>query len=312
MAKQDPVAGLTPIDISNLEWIIQAMEAISRFHEITRGFLQQACLDVERNGLDVCIRLPTLTKYRDGFGANPNIPLLARSSVAKHTEISPVLPGRLPLGNPKGTILPRHLRIDKGIGASPGVERIMRELLNRECFQAVLGAVTRNVAAPDRPEVYNHKRKRMSPSPASDSRANRATTSDDGASFSMGSDRGQPTSKRIFPVTQGQFSLPDRTTPSSTSSPANLGTGTGTGTETFSGSSHTSPGLGLGNTAEENRVDLRAFQDRIIAPIWPAAEETFFAQITQTLVHNPLSESIDPWGILDANIDWDAAPTTGS
>lgn len=306
LAKQDPVAGLTPIDIANHEMIIQAMEAIARFHEITRGFLQQACLDVERNGLDACIRLPTLSKYREAFGLNPNIPLLARSSVAKHTEILPVLPGRLPLGNPKGTPLPGHLKIDKGISTSPGVAQIMRDLLNRECFQAVLGAVTRNVAAPDRSDVYNHKRKRMSPSPAAEFRANIPTTSDDAASFSVGSDMGQPTSKRIFPVSQGRFSLPDRTTPSSTSSPAHLGTGTGT--ETISGSSHTSPGLGLGNTAEENRIDLRAFQDRIAGPLWPAAEETFFAQITQTLIHNPLPDSNDPWGILDANLDWDAAP----
>ncbi|CAM1502897.1 Fc.00g076730.m01.CDS01 [Cosmosporella sp. VM-42] len=325
LAKQNPESGLTHIDLVNLEMIIQAMEAIARVHEITRAFLQQACLDVERNGLAASVRMPSLTKYRDVFGgANSNIPLLARSSVSKHTEVQPVLPGRLPLGNPKGFILPSNLRIEKGTGElPPSIDRIMRELINRECFQAVLGAVTRNVAGPNMVEVSNNKRKRTSPSPAPESVGNFSTTSAAETLVTptvMGTGIWRSTGNHHHPMTYGHnISLPDRTTPSSASSPANQGpgTGTGTGTETMSGSSHTSsPGMGapifgLGNTAEENRVDLRPFQNRVATPIWQSTEDTFYAQIAESVTGAQLLDGTDPWGILNADIDWNAGPNAG-
>ncbi|GKT46706.1 citrinin biosynthesis transcriptional activator ctnR [Colletotrichum spaethianum] len=103
-AKCDPEAGISPVDLQNLNFIITAMEAIGRKHVITQAFLQQIFMDVERNGLSGVIDLPNLTNYKNLFGwTYSNIPLLARSSISKHTEIQPPLPGRLPLGNPKGT-----------------------------------------------------------------------------------------------------------------------------------------------------------------------------------------------------------------
>ncbi|UKZ81244.1 hypothetical protein TrVFT333_009016 [Trichoderma virens FT-333] len=141
LAKDDPVSGVTPIDVSNLEIIINAMEAIGRLHQVTTAFLQQACLDIERNGLTSCLRLPSLSKYRDLFGGPAsNIPRLARSSVSQHTEMSSPLPGRLPLGQPKGHRRPSGLRMN--------------------CFNAILGAVTRNVA-PKTFDPVNNKRKRV-------------------------------------------------------------------------------------------------------------------------------------------------------
>lgn len=116
-AKSDPKNGLSTADLQNLKFLIQAMEGIGRKHLITQAFLQQVFMDVHRNGLSSVIDLPNLDHYKSTFGwTYSNIPLLARSSVSKHTEIQPPLPGRLPLGNPKGTAYDHHQRMDVGVG----------------------------------------------------------------------------------------------------------------------------------------------------------------------------------------------------
>ncbi|TDZ71767.1 Citrinin biosynthesis transcriptional activator ctnR [Colletotrichum trifolii] len=103
-AKCDPQHGISMADLQNLKFIIQAMEGIGRKHLITQAFLQQIYMDIDRNGLSGVIDVPNLNNYKNTFGWTcSNIPLLARSSISKHTEIQPPLPGRLPLGNPKGT-----------------------------------------------------------------------------------------------------------------------------------------------------------------------------------------------------------------
>ncbi|KAK1963674.1 hypothetical protein LY78DRAFT_188760 [Colletotrichum sublineola] len=109
-AKCDPEVGLSTADLQNLKFIVTAMEAIGRKHVITKAFLQQIYMDVDRNGLAGIIDLPSLNKYKNQFGWTcSNVPLLVRSSISKHTEIQPPLPGRLPLGNPKGTTYERDL-----------------------------------------------------------------------------------------------------------------------------------------------------------------------------------------------------------
>lgn len=103
-AKCNMDTGFSTADLQNLKFIINAMEAIGRRHIITQAFLQQIFMDIERNGLSGVIDLPNLAHYKNLFGwTSSNIPLLARTSISKHTEIQPPLPGRLPLGNPKGT-----------------------------------------------------------------------------------------------------------------------------------------------------------------------------------------------------------------
>lgn len=295
LAKQDPTAGLTSIDIANLEAIINAMEAIARTHNVTRAFLQQAFLDIEGNGLSSSVQLPMLRKYRNAFGeARSNIPLLARSSVAKHTAAAPILSGNQAL-----KCSDRRYTLE--------TEADMGNAVGRDCFQAVLGAVSRNVAPPQRLEVATNKRKRMSPSPGPDLMAGlgRPQTSSVDAStledtMAMPTGSGVP----IFPLSAqmgtGNIGLPDRTS-SSSSSPCNQGSFS----KTTTGSSHTSPGLGLGSTAEENRIDLRAFQDRMTTPIWPNADETFFTQINETMINILPAQSGDAWGILDADLSWD-------
>ncbi|RBQ91418.1 hypothetical protein VDGD_05861 [Verticillium dahliae] len=76
------------------------MESIAKNHLITQAFLQQICADVEMNGLASVINLPSLANHRNAFGwSSPNVPLLVKSYLTKHTGIQPPLSGRLPPGN---------------------------------------------------------------------------------------------------------------------------------------------------------------------------------------------------------------------
>lgn len=280
---KEPDLGLTPLDKANLESIVAAMEAISRTHQITRAFLQQCCLDVERNGLGDAIRLPSLARYRDLYGGpTSNIPMLARSAVGKHTEVSPVLPGRLPLGNPKGSVRDAKLTMPQGVTHQP-MDPISRRHHSGSGgsrpggqvagFAPFLAPVNRNLApkpggADD--ARHPHKRKRMSPSPAP---ASRYASSDEPPATT------QPLG----------FTLPDRTSPADSASAGRVATLSGD-------SSGGSPALGLGNTREENRVDLRALQDRIATPVWEATEEDL---MDSEWIRRALSEdNAESWSFL--------------
>lgn len=292
LAKDNP-HHLTPIDRSNLEILVRAMEAIGRYHHITRAFLQQACLDIERNGLSTIIQLPELHKYRDIFGgAFSNIPLLARSSIGRHTEMSPVLPGKLPLGNPKGRMRPSNLMLHSPHVAPPDEEQTAQ-------FQAMLGAVTRNISVPNvnqngQNETHQAKRKRTSPTSTpqgQDDPYNAGTGVVVGRNFTC-MNVSQDGVSLVPSVSQQQqyrnLNLPDRTNSSSSSSPLNRTT---VPTETHSGTStNPSPGqLGLGNTLEENTFDFRPFQDRDIGPLWPSTtEEAMFGSVTEEMVTSVL------------------------
>lgn len=98
---------LPQYDFSNIELLLSAMEAIGREHVITRAFLRQALLDLDRNNLTgpaqaSGMRFPRNEIINALSSSSANIPLLARSSVSKHTSIQPPLPGRLPLNAPIG------------------------------------------------------------------------------------------------------------------------------------------------------------------------------------------------------------------
>ncbi|KAG6022953.1 hypothetical protein E4U41_002119 [Claviceps citrina] len=195
LAKKRPGDGFTASDRSNLEIVVQAMEVVGRKHEITCAFLQQACLDIERNDLAGMLRFPVLSKYRallDGSNVGSNIPLITRSSVSRHSKVTPVLPGRLPLSDPQGRIAPGRL-----VHAHDDAVRS----INTDCFQPVLGAVTRNVSSGTaRATGQENKRRRMSPDASAAAAAAAASSSSSSTSAS--------------------FVLPDRTSSSTTSSPA--------------------------------------------------------------------------------------------
>lgn len=145
--------------MSNLELIINAMEAIGRIHMVTCAFLQQACLDIDNNGLSSTIKIPVLYQYRNLFGGPAsNIPLLARSPISKHTQMSSPLPGRLPLGNPLGHLRPTNMRMTKSVPLLTGVTAQMSRMGITESFRPSFGAISRNLAP--RPTDNIHKRKR--------------------------------------------------------------------------------------------------------------------------------------------------------
>jgi hypothetical protein len=306
IAKKNPQTGLTPLDRSNLEIIIQAMEAVGRNHEITCAFLQQACLDIERNDLTSVLRFPNLQKYRSLFGgpSNSNIPLISRSSISKHSNITPVLPGRLPLKNPQGKRLPAHLKMDKGLPhlVARGSDPLVKDLINADCFQPVLGAVTRNVGAGPRERAERLERM-MSPSVSPSSGFMSASVEGlvdemtgfgdaaSGFSGATGVDLRNPTG-------DNSFVLPDRTN-SSTSSP---GPRPG-GSDQPMASRHASP-TGLGNTLEENTFDLRAFQQRMTPQIWQAAQ---LQSMQNTLFTSSVTEALfNMAGVDETTAGWES------
>ncbi|KAJ4264824.1 hypothetical protein NW762_005067 [Fusarium torreyae] len=299
IGKEDPKNGLSAIDLSNFQLIIQSMEAIARVHTITRTFLQQACLDIEKNGLDHLIQMPSLRRYRSAYGPNKSfIPTIARSSVAQHTDASPITLAQ------QQKMKGEETRLDKvafAMGSNCGPS------LGRACFQAMLGAITRNVEPADRPDPTTNKRKRTGNSPGPVMMANLRNNIPTSSPLNLNLNpnfRGSGVWPASFSPNNppGPMSLPDRTNSSTASSPANQGSNPGSYTRTVSGSSHTSPDTGLGNSAEENRIDLRAFQERISTPVWQSTEETLFAQMmTNTLP----TDGTDPWGILNADLNWE-------
>lgn len=85
-----------------LDFCVAALHAFAREHVMTRSFLRQLVLDVERNGVDAATALPALAALPPDLARGPHaIPLLARSAVSRHEAVPPPLPGRLPRGCPQ-------------------------------------------------------------------------------------------------------------------------------------------------------------------------------------------------------------------
>ncbi|KAI0858915.1 hypothetical protein F4860DRAFT_505019 [Xylaria cubensis] len=85
----------TSTNVGNLDFILSAMEAVGRTHSITRSFLRQALLDIERNGVQDIVQLPRVTRLsqRLNNGVSHNVPLLARTRLSRHSEAQPPIPG---------------------------------------------------------------------------------------------------------------------------------------------------------------------------------------------------------------------------
>ncbi|KAH8879110.1 hypothetical protein GQ53DRAFT_47155 [Thozetella sp. PMI_491] len=92
------------LDVASLEFILQCMFAIGRDHLITRAHLQQAILDITKHGLMPRLSRRWHVERPFGVEVGHNIPLLTRSSVSSHSKPQPPLPGRLPLGQPIGSV----------------------------------------------------------------------------------------------------------------------------------------------------------------------------------------------------------------
>lgn len=293
------MTGLGSIERSNLEHILRLMEGIGRVHEVTNAFLQQAWNDIDRNGLDHIVRnwrYQPQNCTTSSKGNLSSIPLISRTNnVHESQDLGSIIPGKLPIDLPKrkqSTLLKSY---HDQLRMRSGTYDKMAVLLEGECFQAVLGAVTRNIGTLHEPSIgISHKRKRMSHSPGPDLNLD----------FSGQDTFLQPNILMPANATREMpFALPDRTGSSSSSSPAYRGSGTDT--QLSSGSSGTSPGMfGLGNTAEENRIDLRQFQGRVATPQWDPSE-FMFGEVTDEMVNEALGgASGEPWSFLTADIPW--------
>ncbi|KAI0879611.1 hypothetical protein GGS24DRAFT_438045 [Hypoxylon argillaceum] len=97
----------TPTNVDNLDFILSAMEAVGRTHSITRSFLRQALLDIERNGVQNIVQLPRVTRLSLHLNntISHNVPLLARTRMSRHSEAQPPLPG-LPVGRTRSRGVP--------------------------------------------------------------------------------------------------------------------------------------------------------------------------------------------------------------
>ena len=287
-ARTSEEPSLSAADKANFEIIVHGMEAISQTNELTKGFLQHVCMDLERNNLESIIRMPRLYKFRSSFKhVARKIPLFARSSVYSHKESSQFVPGL----QPSETFVDSRQggeKVKLGKGLIPDLEFSFDDELpaavRANPYQPMLASASHNLHSETRDtQRAGNKRRRTSPS--------RGPGLQD---FSMGADVGtlnpfaqqlEETSGDLLRAFHGiPTMLPDRTSPSSAESslPHDMNA------ETQPGSDYTSPSviLGLGNTAEENRIDLRHFQGRIGSPLWPSmpTEEPIFGQVSESLI----------------------------
>ncbi|TQS33064.1 hypothetical protein Golomagni_06608 [Golovinomyces magnicellulatus] len=312
LAKESGTGQMDPMDVSSLDIVIRGMQAISRHHKITNAFLQQAFMDIERNGLSGSITMPWFSEMANSDWTS-NIPMLARSVVSRHTNVAPVLPGRLPLNNPQGKAVPMNNK-DGTFIVSRGTSATVKKLTNSDCYQPMLGAVSRNMipvrgvnkttsSAPssgtlqETPGHPANKRKRTGPSPAADGMSMPSGMFDTGISNPDMMD----SSRNGFEM----FVLPDRSTSSNSSSPAYRTATSSSLADVLSSMSGASPVGGLGNTPEENRVDFSAFQDKISGPIWSTEEEIFMKQMADSLVNGSLPGAVSqPWDFVTSDMPW--------
>ncbi|GAB1320116.1 Citrinin biosynthesis transcriptional activator ctnR [Madurella fahalii] len=87
---------------ANLELLAKSMDSMGRRHTLTRAYLNQLLLDLERNGISGLIDfVPTISELKP---CCHGIPIVARGPVSRHSKVQPPLPGRLPLWAPQGVV----------------------------------------------------------------------------------------------------------------------------------------------------------------------------------------------------------------
>ncbi|KAL7941825.1 hypothetical protein V8C42DRAFT_333826 [Trichoderma barbatum] len=292
LAKQDPSSGINPNDMSNLELLIKAMEAIGRIHSLTFAFLQQACLDIDKNGLSRNVKLPNLYQYRNLFGEpTSNIPLLARSPISRHTQMSSPLPGRLPLDKPLGQRRPMHMRMTRAVPLLTGVTASMSRMGITDSFRPALGAISRNLA----PTNNIHKRKRQfsnyQPSEGSgggltgaaafNGRAGDGDTTGNNDLYPSTANMVQnqdPIARPKDPMIDGDFLFPDKT--DSPFPPLPLGRPVGSGLE--SSDSHAFHGAGQSALFDHNEASFQQYQNDTTIKEWQSVDDDMLAFLETT------------------------------
>lgn len=276
------------MDFANLDILVRTMEAAGRDHLITKAFLQQLCLDIERNGLASSIKLTNLGKYQKMFDqCSSTIPLLARSKISKHTQVAPPLPGRLPLGNPVGNPWPRN--VQKG-------DLPIVTLLDESGSSS-----------------NANKRKRNSPGSTSDIEvctggpgymytpsgvvdASQAPLGVGGISRAMFTATFMRASEEAIAQDMAKFNLPHRGSPRLCSPPVSRST------PTQSGSDSSTPGVSAGVVQGEPEAHVSLPQ------LQTPTEDTDFTSIMEAVFNLP---NEDPWGFAngEGDMSWETGET---
>ncbi|KAH6849737.1 hypothetical protein B0I37DRAFT_369719 [Chaetomium sp. MPI-CAGE-AT-0009] len=96
---------------ANLEYLIQCMNSTARLHIITRAYLQQLLLDIERSGIPIAVD-HIRNHYPPNKTCGRGVPPTAQM---RHTKVHSPSPDRLPLSAPLGAILsPAVIRYSYG------------------------------------------------------------------------------------------------------------------------------------------------------------------------------------------------------
>lgn len=238
---------------------------------ITCAFLQQTCLDIDKNGLSGSIKLPILYQYRNFFGGPAsNIPLLARSPISKHTQMSSPLPGRLPLDKPLGQRRPMHLRMTKSVPLLTGVTAGMSRMGITDSFRPAIGAISRNLAPQSTDNTHKRKRHYSNSQPSSGresssvgtSAANRRTENGDSnrsnAMYLSMATQQETIMRPQDPMIDGNFMAPGQTDSPSFSY---LSLGQPAGSVLESGDSHAFPGAEQRTFSDHNEADFQHYQN---------------------------------------------------
>jgi hypothetical protein len=306
-------------NVDNLDFIVSAMDAIGRDHLVTRAFLKQVMLDIERNGITHIVRLPRLDKLPHVVAVgNHNIPLLVRSKISRHTQIQPPLPGRLPLGSPQGYVPDNKMReCDVGLGypmadanetvpiPDEGVpNKRKRTATSPVMSNPDLGGTTVNE---DCPYWLKHtvpdSSGTISSNPTPESNTASMTSQQ---SQSQEQNHTQPPFLPGVPQNPGlSFLNITRNLPHRTGSPAaNAGSST-PGQNSFrdaNGGRYPTPSFGPPG-ARTSDVRMGTAE----APTWDAASVCMHAQLANG-VHVGTGMETDPWSMAGGgeNVDWDA------
>ncbi|KAH7313370.1 hypothetical protein B0I35DRAFT_434995 [Stachybotrys elegans] len=286
--KLNPWPGLSSTDESNLQFLVRSMEKISRTSAIAEGTLREVYSEIERHHL---------------------------SSVVKPSPEAAVRISMRPPPDPSGRLLLKATRSAQGQPNGPFATTEPPSLIqprnivvyaSNNCFQGLLGALSRNLA------VAGTAKKQQEPGMPTDTlNLGMAVAGDAGRvlgtnftpipsgssdTFWMG---GLEDMTTRFPLRGGV--LPDRTNSSTASSPQYQAT-----TSARSASSHTSPSLALGSMTEDNMMGQRTYQEGDGMPLWQATAEPDLLSQTEAVMNFALSgDGTDPWGVLtESSTQW--------
>lgn len=303
------------------------MEAIGREHIITRAFLRQVSMDIERNGLSGIVRLPTLERLAEGYSSvNHHIPLLVRSSVSRHSEMQPPLPGRLPLGNPKGTVSSYEI-IDCGVvfgGEASGKGPETRPDFTSEAAAGNKRRRTEQAMPPpdlDGDQIQSRNPFWMQapivePSELSSSQTTPQDSNSSGTTPSQNQSQNQP---------QQTFSTNTRDLPHRTNSPAAAAATAASSplptTQRGVNIGHGplgNPGTGFFPTTDSGFYRTAGRESSTGTTLWDMASLCMFNQFTEGQpdpeTGQDQDQDQDPWSLLGqaGNVDWEAIAAMGN